>query len=209
MENNIDNAADMSEDLEHPNARCFLALKNSLTETQIMDQETINWIKRRTKPNIQKIKSSKLNWIPISWSEIEPFVPSREDYLVKSTFNSIHGIMHTLRVLVYAAILCKEKNINEDNTHSVLEAVKFHDTCRLNDKKDLGHGERASMKGTNRLSRMLSALTRPTIPTAIIIRIVASIANTPCASVPVNTFVRATAHNRTVKMADAISETPA
>lgn len=72
---------------------------------------------------------------------IEEFLPKPEWYLESRIIDSIHGIAHTLRVMVYASILSQA--LDEEVRRSLLLACAVHDTRRLNDKGDEDHEKRA------------------------------------------------------------------
>lgn len=65
--------------------------------------------------------------------------------LYKSKF---HGISHNIKTLIYALIICTMKGLDYYyyKTRIILDACKYHDIGRKNDREDRHHGERSSNK---------------------------------------------------------------
>jgi len=107
-------------------------------DNQELDKESIEWLKKQL--NLKK-EIGSLDITPIKEKTLLRYVPK------KSWFNSgriktIHGVSHALRVMMYSYILCKVYKI--DRVEPFLVAASIHDIKRINDKKDINHGKRAS-----------------------------------------------------------------
>lgn len=116
-----------------------LAQERKQPEFQYMDQGTLEQIKLH-RPQFK----NDFNYC-LTQNDIELLLemsPKSDWYLTEEIISSIHGIAHTLRVMVYALILAK-KHLNDDQLEALLLACAVHDTQRLDDKGDEGHEERA------------------------------------------------------------------
>lgn len=59
--------------------------------------------------------------------------------------SKIHSTAHTERVLLYALLIgCGEAGVNDRTLTILAHAAVFHDTRRVEDGKDTGHGARAA-----------------------------------------------------------------
>ncbi len=63
------------------------------------------------------------------------------DVLYKSY---MHGVGHIHRVMLLGALLCMLENLNEEDTRLAMEACSYHDTGRIDDSLDDGHGARSA-----------------------------------------------------------------
>ncbi len=115
-----------------------LAEERQQPDIQVMDQETLNFIKE-FKPNF----TGEPGEFIFSESDIKLIsenVPHPSWYLNPEIAKSIHGIAHSARMMAYCIILFDG---NPDALRSLLFACAVHDTQRINDKGDEGHEERA------------------------------------------------------------------
>lgn len=117
----------------------YMKLKDrEYEDNQELDRDSVEWLKREL--NLKK-KTESLNIVPIREEIFLQYVPN------KSWFNSgrtrtIHGISHTLRVMLYSYILCKIYEI--ERVEPFLVAASIHDIKRINDREDANHGKRVS-----------------------------------------------------------------
>lgn len=58
-------------------------------------------------------------------------------YLYPSPF---HGLYHSEKVLLFALIIAKEYNLNDEMTQIIIDAAIYHDIGRVNDNEDGFHG---------------------------------------------------------------------
>lgn len=117
-----------------------LAQERLQPDIQNMDQVTLDKIKE----NKPKYQSSSPDYYLTTEevSLIKDLMPKPEWYLTPEIVSSIHGIAHTLRVMVYAVLLTRN-SINDSDREALLIACSVHDTQRMNDKGDEGHEDRA------------------------------------------------------------------
>jgi hypothetical protein len=116
-----------------------LAKERKQPDFQYMDQETLDQIKLH-KP----IFGDPDKLFSLSSQEIEfilDLAPKNTWYLQNEIISTIHGISHTIRVMIYAFILAKD-NLDKKSMKALLLACALHDTQRQNDKGDEGHEER-------------------------------------------------------------------
>lgn len=124
-----------------------MAYNNQLPAIQEMDIETVEWIKKSYFPFESDIK------INLQLGSIENFkLPNYEWFLKSELINSLHGIRHISRLLIYASIIRNDLNITNTDYNSLLLSIAFHDLKRLNDKRDVGHGERAAIWFQNNIN---------------------------------------------------------
>ncbi len=116
-----------------------LAQERLQPDIQNMDQETLDKIKQN-KPEYQ-VSDSDYYLTPEEVSLIRDLMPKPEWYLNSEIISSIHGIAHTLRVMVYAVLLTRNLT-NDSDREALLIACSVHDTQRMNDKGDEGHEDR-------------------------------------------------------------------
>lgn len=81
--------------------------------------------------------------------DISPIYDKWVDFMVdKVNFthpdSMIHGYRHQKRVLVHALVLGDHYGLNEWELNQLGACAIFHDTRRIDDSCDLGHGERAA-----------------------------------------------------------------
>lgn len=72
---------------------------------------------------------------------IKKYIPTQDNYLNKDCYSSIHGIMHTTRVMFYSLLISKVLGINYELPIFI---ASIHDISRNNDNGDLEHGKRAA-----------------------------------------------------------------
>lgn len=117
-----------------------LAQERLQPDIQNMDQDTLDKIKE----NKPKYQSSSPDYYLTTEevSSIKDLMPKPEWYLNPEIISSIHGIAHTLRVMVYAVLLTRDL-ISDSDREALLLACSVHDTQRMNDKGDEGHESRS------------------------------------------------------------------
>lgn len=79
-------------------------------------------------------------------SLFEEYKPKEEWFLRQSSMKGIHGMTHEARVMVWQEILSRlliKEGANLDQ-EALRWAAAIHDTQRLDDNYDFGHGERAA-----------------------------------------------------------------
>ena len=117
-----------------------LAREREQPDFQYMDQETLEQIKFN-KP-VFKDSDTEFCFTQKDLDLVLDSAPAEDWYLRKEIISSIHGVAHTIRVMVYAYILAKDE-IDQSVLKALLLACAVHDTQRLNDKGDEQHEERA------------------------------------------------------------------
>lgn len=118
------------------------AKEGNLPRHQYMDGPTLNWI-NHNRPQGYK-KGVQYNFITSKLLETTRFYsPSENWFLEPKVINSIHGLRHIIRCLVYCQILCQRAGIKQTEQQEILIATSLHDCRRKHDKKDSKHGERA------------------------------------------------------------------
>ena len=116
-----------------------LAQERLQPDIQNMDQETLDKIKEN-KPGYQ-ISDTNYYLTAEEVSLIQDLSPKPDWYINPEIVSSIHGIAHTVRVMVYAVLLTRNLTNNSDR-EALLIACSVHDTQRMNDKGDEGHEDR-------------------------------------------------------------------
>ena len=107
-------------------------------DNQELDKESIEWLKKQL--DLKK-EIGSLDITPMKEKTLLQYVP-KESWFNSDRINTIHGVSHALRVMVYSYILCKIYKI--DRVEPFLVAASIHDIKRINDRKDINHGKRAS-----------------------------------------------------------------
>lgn len=82
----------------------------------------------------EKIRSNYTKWLG--------FMENNVEFSHKAS--SIHTQAHCARVLLYALKLADALEIGPDATNALAQAAVFHDSRRLDDGYDVGHGARAA-----------------------------------------------------------------
>lgn len=85
-------------------------------------------------PEYQLIKNTYEHW--------NEFMKEKVEFSL--TDSTGHTKAHCARVLLFALILGKQIGLSEDEMDALGMAAVFHDSRRLNDGKDKGHGRRAA-----------------------------------------------------------------
>ena len=120
----------------------ILAKERSLPTLEIMDEETLRWMKSKFGKGIIDLSTVTSTFKPMEIEVFKSFIPKRGWFLRSEHVNSIHGINHIVREMLYSLLV---KNVfkldiaNED----LLIATAIHDLRRINDNEDSGHGGRA------------------------------------------------------------------
>lgn len=113
-------------------------------EHQNNDQESLDWI-GLNKPNFN-VSNSKISEEIKRMAEIKPWDYFRDDfYSSKQTSGCIHGKNHAMRVAINILLLYFESRPKKEIAiNDLIYSALFHDCSRINDSKDVGHGERSS-----------------------------------------------------------------
>lgn len=117
-----------------------LAQERKQPDFQYMDQETLDQIKFN-KPAF-KDSDKEFYFTQKDIDLILDLSPDEDWYLQNEITSSIHGIAHTIRVMVYGLTLARDE-VNFEDLKALLLACAIHDTQRLNDRGDEEHEERA------------------------------------------------------------------
>jgi len=93
--------------------------------------------------NLEKIiESSEFNSIKAKYLYWNNFMHDKVEFNLGDSL--IHSTEHTSRVLLFALLLADHYQLNPEDTDILAMAAVFHDTRRINDYRDTGHGERAA-----------------------------------------------------------------
>lgn len=112
-------------------------LQKPYPEMQMLDRESINWLTYNCRPEEVPIKEVIADYKPILLTPYKHYLKHH----ASQRFNTIHGIRHQLRTMLYVWILSQYLNINDDeNIKPLLIATFFHDIMRQDDNKDELHG---------------------------------------------------------------------
>lgn len=120
----------------------ILAKRTELPNLQLMDFETLEWIKRTAKPSLLKISTLYRKYTPLPLKNFIPFIPKNEWFADHQHISSIHGLRHILRVLINCEVINSLEGYTWSST--LMVAATLHDIRRLNDKDDKTHGFRAA-----------------------------------------------------------------
>ncbi len=106
-----------------------------------MDLNTLLWIE----DNKPYLASPHISGIDLKYVNkyLLTNIPQKKWFLSQSEINTVHGLRHTIRVMIYAIILGKQKRLLPPEIRNVTIAAAIHDLRRINDKKDYGHSDRA------------------------------------------------------------------
>lgn len=116
------------------------AKRKNLGDLQINDVKTFRWICKNLKIKyLLKLRIKEINLIDIKF--IKKLLPKNKWFVDKNRIDSIHGYLHTVRVMIILFLLCKIYNSNF--TKNLIISASIHDIKRINDKDDKGHGVRA------------------------------------------------------------------
>lgn len=115
-----------------------LAKRKRLPTYQSIDAPTVRWIER----NRPKFGATGGIGLP-SRKILNRFVPRRDWFLEKRLINSIHGLRHIIRVVIYAFLISSKSSYN-GKKENLMAAAALHDIRRNNDKGDAEHGLRSA-----------------------------------------------------------------
>lgn len=119
------------------------ARENNLGSVELMDFETLEWIEFTSNALYSETKrSDEFQLEPIDIELLRMNATRLEWFFSRDHVYSIHGISHSLRVMVNALLLCKCLHISNPLPHVV--AASIHDTQRKNDNADPEHGNRSA-----------------------------------------------------------------
>ena len=119
------------------------ARMKKLCKNQKLDLETLRWIKEKSKINKISVQHFKKDFIPLDKEKFKIFLPQKNWFYKKEFISNIHGMGHTLRVILNSYIICQLKEYK--NYYPILIAASIHDIRRKSDKEDPNHGKRAFM----------------------------------------------------------------
>ena len=71
------------------------------------------------------------------------FMGDHVDFWLKDS--EVHTKLHCARVMLYALMIGKERNLSKDAMEVLAQAAAFHDSRRQDDWLDTGHGGRAAI----------------------------------------------------------------
>ena len=134
-----------------------LAQTKNLPLHQFMDKETLLWIEKNCPEEFKNTKHAQItNYYKNTITKPLSLLPKHTWYAHPSIVSSIHGVLHSYRVAVYALILNDifAFNLDED---IVIMAGLFHDMRRYDDKGDEGHEQRVAHWLTNNRKEVISA----------------------------------------------------
>lgn len=124
-----------------------LAASGRLPDHQFMDERTLDWIESKEGAVFPSDISPRLNHTTLTASSIiellDQFTPLIEWYSNPSLAKSIHGLRHTLRVIVLTRVVAEILATNATKP-DVYIAASIHDLRRENDRQDPDHGQRAA-----------------------------------------------------------------
>lgn len=114
-----------------------------LSETQVLDEATIEWLKSQRDPELSVPHG------PLLLSDLEKQTLATLDlptnwFASEERRETIHGQLHLARVAAFAAHLAREQGKDELTAQTVFVAGLFHDIARTSDKTDRGHGARSA-----------------------------------------------------------------
>jgi len=128
---------------------------NAKLITQVPDQIMVSEFYQeeydKNPPTITDIKKFIEKFLPnfkaLDWEkDIKPFIASDEMALDQHPYHleSIHFNRHMARVIVFSRIRAEMLGLNKSQKKVVAIAAGYHDTARVNDRRDIGHGKRAA-----------------------------------------------------------------
>lgn len=129
----------------------ILAQEHRLEELQLMDRETLGWMKDKCKPTELHVSSVAKDYCPLKLEQFKQYIPQKKWFLKKSHAISIHGISHILRVMLYSLVIQQYLEL-KIRVSDLLIATSVHDLRRKDDKGDPGHGKRAGLWFKDNLS---------------------------------------------------------
>jgi len=122
----------------------ILAREKKQGNLQIIDKETLEWYKKVAKPQRKHLSEVLPEYVPTKGDNILLYIPQKSWFLRQKHINSIHGIRHILRVILYSNILAYTEKGYKVNISDTLICAAVHDLRRTSDKGDSGHGDRAA-----------------------------------------------------------------
>lgn len=120
----------------------ILAQEHSLGELEMMDKETLEWMKSKFGKIIINLPVVVSKYEPLEIEKFRKFIPEKDWFLRSKHINSIHGINHVIREMLYSLLVRTYLKL-DIAIEDLLVAAAIHDLRRLNDNEDAGHGERA------------------------------------------------------------------
>lgn len=119
------------------------AKENKLGSLELMDIETLEWIESTSDAlDLDMSGFAEVQFEPIDFELLRINATKLDWFFSREHINSIHGIGHSLRVMVNTLLLCKYLHIIDPLPHVV--AASIHDIQRKNDNADPEHGNRAA-----------------------------------------------------------------
>jgi hypothetical protein len=118
-----------------------LAENRELGDLQLMDKETLDWIKVNSGYTQDVPRIPEVAFTENDIATLIEFLPADEEFLRHDHINALHGISHVSRTMVNMIAVCKRLGIEDYKPY--LFMMRLHDLRRENDKGDTGHGLRA------------------------------------------------------------------
>jgi len=116
-----------------------LANNDAMPKDQYMDKETLKWICDNSIKGIDL----RTNYYAKSYKK---FIPDLKWFPFNNKINSIHGLRHLIRVSIFCEII--KYNywwlFLKSDLKNILTAAILHDIRRLDDRDDIGHGQRSA-----------------------------------------------------------------
>ncbi|OGK64555.1 hypothetical protein A2313_00905 [Candidatus Roizmanbacteria bacterium RIFOXYB2_FULL_41_10] len=110
---------------------------------QVMDRETLNYLVSHLTSESKNIKEIFPQFSPLKVEEILKYVPESK-WIDSKHLNSIHGLNHLTRVIIYALILSQLEGLSGQETKNIAIAAGIHDLGRQDDRRDPDHGIRSA-----------------------------------------------------------------
>lgn len=93
------------------------------------------------------------NYYPLYQGDIDNILKINEGIdRTKLCINYYNGLHHSQKVMMFAYILGKKENLNEEDMKILLDAAMYHDIGKINDIEDSFHGYSSSLKLENKLT---------------------------------------------------------
>ena len=119
-----------------------LAAQRQLPRHQYIDTATVEWIKAN-RPAFPPAWPPPLR--PASRALLERAAVPEAWLAQRKLAQSIHGLRHSLRTATLTALLADWHGLDEHATATAVVAAALHDSQRLHDQEDSGHGARAAV----------------------------------------------------------------
>lgn len=106
-----------------------------------IDYIILDYINAYKLNDILKTCDIDLSYINFTENDIELIKKNvKEVFSYYKGRNPKHNINHIIKVLLFAILLSKMKNLSNSNKEVLMESIKYHDVSRTNDSMDRFHG---------------------------------------------------------------------